>query len=421
MTTGDVRTFGGAMPSIRTIGAGLTRGVVARLLVRSICSRLPVQVNTADRGSFGGGDADSPTLEIVRPDALYRRLEGHPKIGLGEAYMAGDWRAGPGTDLADALVPFAARMGHLLPERVLRLRVLVDRALPHHERNTLSGSRRNIEAHYDLSNDLFASFLDPTMTYSSALFDQERPLADQDLQSAQLRKIDAVLDAAGVTQGTHVLEIGTGWGELAVRAAQRGAWVTSITLSNEQCALAKEKVVAAGVADRVEIRLQDYREVSGRFDAIVSVEMIEAVGEEYWPTYFAAIDRLLRPGGRVCVQAIVMRHERYLATRRSYGWIQKYIFPGGMIPSLEAIEAVVARHTSLQVSRVHRFGLDYAETLRRWRMRFEEQWPVISAHGFDETFRRMWEFYLAYCEAGFAAGYLDVAHITLEQPAAVAQ
>jgi cyclopropane-fatty-acyl-phospholipid synthase len=258
------------------------------------------------------------------------------------------------------------------------------------------------------------------MTYSSALFDQERPLTDQDLQSAQLRKIDAVLDAAGVTQGTHVLEIGTGWGELAVRAAERGAWVTSITLSNEQCALAAEKVVAAGVADRVEIRLQDYREVSGRFDAIVSVEMIEAVGEEYWPTYFAAIDRLLRPGGRVCVQAIVMRHERYLATRRSYGWIQKYIFPGGMIPSQEAIEAVVARHTSLQVSRVHRFGLDYAETLRRWRTRFEEQWPVISAHGFDETFRRMWEFYLAYCEAGFAAGYLDVAHLTLEQQAAVA-
>ena len=145
--------------------------------------------------------------------------------------------------------------------------------------------------------------------------------------------------------------------------------------------------------------------------------MIEAVGEEYWQTYFAAIDRLLRPGGRVCVQAIVMRHERYLATRRSYGWIQKYIFPGGMIPSLEAIEAVVARHTSLQVSRVHRFGLDYAETLRRWRMRFEEQWPVISAHGFDETFRRMWEFYLAYCEAGFRSGNIDVRQMVFAKPA----
>jgi cyclopropane-fatty-acyl-phospholipid synthase len=163
----------------------------------------------------------------------------------------------------------------------------------------------------------------------------------------------------------------------------------------------------------VDIRLQDYREVEGSFDAIVSLEMIEAVGEEYWPSYFAAIDRLLAPGGTACIQAILMSHDRFLATRNSFGWIQKYIFPGGLIPSLTVIREVSTRHTSLRVSNVHAFGPHYAETLRRWRRRFDEQWPAITALGFDETFRRMWEFYLAYCEAGFRTGYLDVAHLTL--------
>ena len=161
--------------------------------------------------------------------------------------------------------------------------------------------------------------------------------------------------------------------------------------------------------------MQDYREVTGQFDAIVSVEMIEAVGEEYWPTYFRAIDDLLAPGGVAAIQAILMSHDRYLATRRSYGWIQKHIFPGGLIPSTRAIEETTERHTSLRVTSAHHFGQDYAVTLRRWRERFLEQWPTISAAGFDETFRRTWEFYLAYCEAGFAAGYLDVAQIRLER------
>lgn len=414
MTTVDQPGLRIEAPTLRT---ALTRGLIARRLVRSIVASLPVVVRHPDGSRFGGGDAHAPLLEVVRPDALYRRLEEHPKIGLGEGYMAGDWRAAPGSDLAEVMTPFAARMGALLPAPLLRLRALVDRAMPHHERNTLDGSRRNIRAHYDLSNGLFAAFLDPTMTYSSALLDQTRPLRDQDLRGGQERKIDAVLDAAGVRAGTRVLEIGTGWGELALRAARRGAHVTTITLSAEQRVLALDKIAAAGLGDRVEIRLQDYREVTGAFDAIVSVEMIEAVGEEFWAEYFATIDRLLAPGGSAVIQAILMRHERFLATRRSYGWIQKYIFPGGMIPSMEAIEEVTTRHTSLQVTAVRRFGLHYAETLRQWRARFDEQWPTIRALGFDETFRRMWEFYLAYCEAGFATGYLDVAHVTLRRAA----
>lgn len=400
------------IPTAKTL---FTRGAVARTLIHKIVAGVPVRLRYPDGSHVGGGTEAGPTLDVVRPAATYRRIEQHPKIGLGEAYMAGDWRAAPGTDLAQALLPFAAKMGQLLPKPLLSLRRIADRALPTGTRNTLVGSRANIEAHYDLSNDLFAAFLDPTMSYSSALFDHTKPLAGQDLVEAQHRKIDAILDSTAVGPGSRVLEIGTGWGELALRAAARGAEVLSITLSHEQRALAQERIAAAGLTDRVEVRLQDYREVSGEFDAIVSVEMIEAVGEEYWPTYFGAIDSLLAPGGTAAVQAILMDHDRYLATRNSYGWIQKYIFPGGLIPSLDAISEVTGRHTGLRVRDVRAFGGDYAETLRRWRFQFLEAWPQIEGGSFDETFKRMWEFYLAYCEAGFASGYLDVAQVTLRR------
>lgn len=391
----------------------LTHGSVARHVVHATVASMDVRLRYPDGTEVGGGGPASPVLEVVRPGALYRRLEAHPKIGLGEAYMAGDWRAAPGTDLAQALMPFAARMGRLVPRPLLSMRGVVDRAIPRWQRNTLEGSRTNISAHYDLSNDLFAAFLDPSMSYSSAIFDPARPLAGQDLHEAQVRKVEAILDAASVRAGSRVLEIGTGWGELAIRAAQRGATVVSVTLSAEQRTLAMERVAAAGVADRVEVRLQDYREVTGQFDAVVSVEMIEAVGEEFWETYFRRIDDVLAPGGAVAIQAILMEHHRLLATRSSFGWIQKYIFPGGLIPSMQAIREVTRDATSLRVERVHAFGTDYAETLRRWRQTFDSSWPEIRTLGFDETFRRMWEFYLAYCEAGFATHYLDVAQIRL--------
>lgn len=401
-----------ATPSLR-FPRVLTRGAVAKAIVEAMVDRMAIRLRYPDGTVRGGGDAQSPVLEVVRPDALYRRLEAHPKIGLGEAYMAGDWRAAEGTDLAVALMPFAAQMGQLVPKPLLSLRGLVDRAIPRTQRNSLENSRNNISAHYDLSNDLFATFLDPSMMYSSALFDPSRPLAEQDHTEAQLRKVDAVLDAADVRAGSRVLEIGTGWGTLAIRAAQRGATVTSVTLSSEQRDLALGRIAEAGVADRVEVRLQDYREVTGQFDAVVSVEMIEAVGEEYWETYFRQIDHLLAPGGSVAIQAILMEHHRLLATKNSWGWIQKYIFPGGLIPSLQAIRDVTRDSTTLRVERVHSFGTDYAETLRRWRETFVASWPQVHALGFDDTFRRMWEFYLAYCEAGFATSYLDVAQIRL--------
>ncbi|MGN6474824.1 MAG: class I SAM-dependent methyltransferase, partial [Mycobacteriales bacterium] len=259
------------------------------------------------------------------------------------------------------------------------------------------------------SNDLFGLFLDETMTYSSALFETDT----DSLTTGQHRKIDRLLDQARVTRGSRVLEIGTGWGELAIRAARRGASVTTITLSEEQAALAVERARAAGVAELIDVRLCDYRDIDGTYDAIVSVEMIEAVGERWWPTYFEVLDQRLAPGGRVGLQAIVMPHRRMHAARRSYSWIQKYIFPGGIIPSVEAIKDTVTTRTSLRIADAKEFGKSYAETLRRWQQRFVAATDAVEALGFDETFRRMWTFYLAYCEAGFRAGYLNVVQFTM--------
>ena len=420
MTTIQPQPFAPALTPIRV------RTALARIILEQVLERVPVEVVLPDGSRLGRSHASEtepsgirPVVELLHPAAFFERLARHPKIGIGEGYMAGDWQAAPGTDLARVLLPFAERLTTAVPRRWVALRRIVDRAIPREQRNTLIGSRRNIEAHYDLSNDLFASFLDETLTYSSALFDRTRSLWSQSLEEAQLRKVHTILDEARVTRGTRVLEIGTGWGTLAIEAARRGARVTTLTLSAEQAALAAERVAEAGLSDLVEIRLQDYREVEGTFDAIVSVEMIEAVGEEYWPTYFQTLDRHLAPGGVAAIQAILMSHDRYLATRNSWGWIQKHIFPGGLIPSLRAVDDSAQRHTALRVGQVDAFGLHYAETLRRWRERFLERWPEIHGHGFDEEFRRKWEFYLAYCEAGFLSGYLDVAQIRLERPAEV--
>jgi len=387
---------------------------IARILLERTVGRLPVRVTYPSGASIGAGDHDSPELELIHPNALFARLALDTKIGLGESYMAGDWKAGPGTDLADLLTPFAAQLTRLVPQPLQRLRTIIDKRIPHSQENTVAGSRENVRAHYDLSNDLFEAFLDPTMSYSAAWFDEgESVVMATRLEEAQLRKIDGVLDYAGVRAGTRLLEIGTGWGALAIRAAQRGAQVTTVTISAEQLAFAAERVAEAGVSDRVDLRLQDYREVGGEFDAIVSVEMIEAVGEAYWPTYFATIDRLLAPGGKVSIQAITMAHERVLATKRSFSWIQKYIFPGGIIPSLQSIDETLAAHTTLRVTQRRELGPHYARTLHLWRERFIEQWPRVHRLGFDETFRRMWEFYLAYCEAGFRVGYLGVSQLQL--------
>ncbi len=376
------------------------RAAVAERLFRHAVRNLPVTVSFPDGSRIGRG---GPFLRIVRP-AFFHRLGAHGNIGFGEAYMAGDWES---PDLAAALTPFAARVATLIPPPLQALRRLVDARRPSVERNTPDGARSNIQRHYDLSNDLFEVFLDESMTYSSAWFGP-----NDDLHAAQLRKIDGILDYAGVTAGSRVLEIGTGWGALAIRAAQRGATVTSLTISVEQRQLAQARVAAAGVADRVAVELKDYRAATGTYDAVVSVEMIEAVGEEFWPAYFATLARVLAPGGRIGLQAITMPHDRLLATRHANNWIQKYIFPGGILLSVPVIEEQAGR-AGLTVSSRRSLGPHYARTLSLWRSRFLSSWDRVAALGFDPVFERMWEFYLAYSEAGFRSRYLDVWQFSL--------
>ncbi|WP_245352735.1 SAM-dependent methyltransferase [Pseudonocardia parietis] len=392
----------GVWPGLATPPVAPVKARIAESLFRNAVRSLPVRVVFPGGERIGAGGPDSPVMRIERPAAFFARLGAHSKIGFGESYMVGDWTS---TDLPGLLTPFAATLSTLVPpalQRVARRRVEARR--PREEVNSLEGSRENIHRHYDLSNDLFALFLDDTMSYSAGWFAD----GSDDLLLAQERKIDGILDMAGVRDGMHVLEIGTGWGGLATRAARRGARVTTLTISKEQQQLAEARLAEAGVADRVQVLLRDYREARGAYDAVVSVEMVEAVGAEYWPTYFAALDRLLKPGGRVGLQAITMPHDRMVVSQDDYTWIHKYVFPGGLIPSVTSIERNLAADTTLHVAERRSLGPDYARTLGRWRERFLDRWDDVAALGFDETFRRMWEFYLGYCEAGFRVGYLDV-------------
>ena len=400
-------------PDVASAAGSPGRAAVARALFVAAVARLPLRVRLPDGRAFGAGGPDAPIMELRRPREFFRRFGASGLIGFGEAYMAGDWDS---ADLTGLLTVFALHAAELVPPVLQKLRWLAVRRQPAAHDQTVAGARRNIGRHYDLSNDLFALFLDQTMTYSSALFavgpDGTPRAGDDLLAEAQRRKMDRLLDRAGVGPGCRVLEIGTGWGELAIRAARRGATVRSITISREQAGLAARRVAEAGLADRVSVQLCDYRDVDGRYDAICSVEMLEAVGERYWDAYFAALDEHLAPGGRAGLQAITMAHDRMLATRHTYTWIQKYIFPGGLLPSLTAVGDSLAR-TRLRITGREDFGSHYAETLRIWRERFAGHAAEVAALGFDDVFTRMWTFYLCYSEAGFRAGYIDVSQLTL--------
>ena len=403
-------------PDVAVAAGPPGRASVARVLFGTAIVRLPVRVLLPDGSLHGAGGPADPVMHLHRPREFFRRLGASGLIGFGESYLAGEWDS---TDLTGLLTVFAAHAAELVPPWLQRLRRLAVRRHPPDDLQTIPGARRNIGRHYDLSNDLFALFLDETMTYSSALFpERDGAPAAGDLAAAPLlaeaqrRKIDRLLDRAGVGPGCRMLEVGTGWGELAIRAARRGATVRTITISREQQALAARRVAEAGLAGQVSVELRDYRDVDGRFDAICSVEMLEAVGERYWDGYFAALDRYLAPGGRIGLQTITMAHDRMLATRHTYTWIQKYIFPGGLLPSVTAIQDSLAR-TTLRITGREDFGAHYAETLRIWRERFGAQADEVARLGFDEVFNRMWTFYLCYSEAGFRAGYIDVSQLTL--------
>ena len=358
---------------------------------------------------FGERDAPLQARINVNDKRFARRVLTDGDIGFADGYMAEEWDT---PDLAALLTLFSLNI-----ERTTRLLkgnpvARIAHLFRHMARaNTRAGAKRNILAHYDLGNAFYESWLDPSMTYSSALF--ERP--GQSLQDAQIAKYRAIAQALHLQPGERVLEIGCGWGGFAEIAARDfGAHVTGLTLSNEQHAFANARLAREGLSERVDIRLQDYRDVQGPFDKVASIEMFEAVGERYWPSYFAKIDEVLRPGGRAALQIITIDDALFEDYRKRADFIQRYIFPGGMLPSLARLRVETDR-VGLQWDGLRAFGLDYAATLADWGRRFRAAWPGIQSLGFDERFKRLWQFYLAYCEAGFRTQRTDVIQLALQK------
>jgi cyclopropane-fatty-acyl-phospholipid synthase len=358
-------------------------------------------------GEAAPGANPDATLVVHRPGFVYRVLRGGA-LGFAEAYLDGEVDT---PDLEPLLALFLAN-GDALGERwrggafARAARGLYHRLRP----NSKRGSRRNIHAHYDLGNAFYAAWLDPSMTYSSALF-----AAGDDLEAAQRRKYRRLAERLELGPDRHVLEVGCGWGGFAVTAAgEYGSRVTAVTISEEQYAYARRRIAAAGLDDRVEVRFQDYRDLDGRFDAVASIEMFEAVGEAWWPVYFEKLGDVVRPEGKVGLQVITIDDAYFEDYRRNVDFIQRYIFPGGMLPSPEAL-ATAAAQAGLEARERFTFGLDYARTLRAWAERFAQAWPEIRRLGFDERFRRLWSYYLAYCEAGFRAGTIDVEQIVFQR------
>lgn len=328
-------------------------------------------------------------------------------IGLAEAYIAGRAK----TDDLTQLLLLAAMNEQAIEEAIHgRWWATLAYRLRHWLRpNTRSGSRKNIHAHYDLGNDFYRLWLDSTMTYSSALFEGDLTRSLADAQSAKYARILRALD---VQPGQHILEVGCGWGGFAEQAARAGCRVTGITISAAQLEYAQRRIAAAGLEDRVELRLQDYRDLDGQFDHVVSIEMFEAVGERYWPGYFSMLRDRLKPGGRALVQSITIAEAKFERYRTGTDFIQQYIFPGGMLPSPQRFGEVAAEQ-GMTVEDMHHFGLDYAETLRRWHQVFDYAAPQVREQGFDDRFMRTWRFYLAYCEAGFRTRATDVVQAVL--------
>ena len=336
----------------------------------------------------------------VRDMAVFDQVLAKGDIGFAEAYLDGHWDS---PDLTALLKLLADNRDTLKRAVYGSWRSLLAARVRHWlNGNSKAGSKRNIMAHYDLGNDFYKLWLDPSMTYSSALFSA----IDQDLESAQHGKYQRMLDRLNAKPGERVLEIGCGWGGLAEAATQQGLEGTGVTLSHEQLKWAQARVPSA------DLRLQDYRDLTERYDHVVSIEMFEAVGERWWPTYFKKVAESLKPGGRVMLQTITIRDDLFGAYRKGTDFIQQYVFPGGMLPSSSALHAAAAKQ-GLVVKDEFAFGEDYARTLSEWRVAFEAQWPAIAAQGFDEHFRRLWRFYLAYCEAGFLSGNVNVVQFEL--------
>ena len=396
-----------------------TFGALDRFLRQRLLQRLAgfghghLRVNDALGGAEFGRAGDGPAVVIdVLDPGFYRALAGNGSVGAGEAYMDGLWRCNDlvglvqllvrNRDLLDGMETGLARLGGVAMKAIHLLR-----------RNTRSGSRRNIAAHYDLGNEFFRLFLSEDLMYSSAYWTG----ADDTLEAASTRKLDLICRKLALGPDDHVVEIGTGWGGFAVHAAKHyGCRVTTTTISREQHDLAAARIQQAGLGDRITLLQSDYRDLTGQYDKLVSIEMIEAVGADFQDSYFAQIGRLLKPTGLALVQAITIEDHRYQQALQSVDFIKRHVFPGCFIPSVSAMLASKTRSSDLALVALEDFGLSYARTLQAWRERFLAQLPAVRAQGFDVRFLRMWEFYLAYCEGGFRERSIGVSHLLLAKP-----
>ncbi|QNR97564.1 class I SAM-dependent methyltransferase [Stenotrophomonas sp. 169] len=398
-----------ALPQPGRLDAFLRRQLLAKLApLQGGCLQVRDALGEVQLGVAGSG----PIVTVTVDDpAFYRAVATQGSVGAGDSYIRGQWRCNDlvalvqllvrNRDLLDGVERGPARMGGWMLKAWAYLR-----------RNTREGSRRNIAAHYDLGNPFFSLFLSDDLMYSSALYED-----GDTLEQASQRKLARICEQLQLKPTDRVVEIGTGWGGFALYAARHiGCHVTTTTISVEQHALASQRIEAAGLSDRVTLLLKDYRDLEGQYDKLVSIEMIEAIGAQYLPTYFATLTRLLKPEGLALLQAITIEDERYQQARRSVDYIKRFVFPGSFIPSINAILAAKTHSSDLQLIGQHDFGYSYALTLRTWRTRFMAQLPAVRAQGFDENFIRMWEFYLAYCEGGFLERSIGVSHLLMARP-----
>jgi cyclopropane-fatty-acyl-phospholipid synthase len=356
--------------------------------------------------------ADERVHLMVHDSRFYRRVALGGSLGAAESYIRGEWST---PDLTALLRLFVRNMpaADEMEGGLARVTAPLARLWHRLRSNSRVGSRKNIHAHYDLGNDFFDLFLDETMTYSCGIF--ESPEAT--MVEASRTKLDRICRKLDLRPDDHVLEIGTGWGSFAIHAAQHyGCRVTTTTISREQWELAGRRIREAGLEHRIDLKLQDYRDLEGTYDMLVSIEMIEAVGHEYLGSFFRRCSDLLKPHGRMVLQAITMPDQRYDQYRRSVDFIQRYVFPGSCVPSVAAMLKANAQASDLKLTHLEDFGVHYATTLRRWRDAFFERIDDVRAQGYPESFIRLWEYYLCYCEAGFAERYIGTVHMTLHKP-----
>jgi cyclopropane-fatty-acyl-phospholipid synthase len=389
----------------------LARVLVARQLTALAEGEITI-IENATRRRFGRpGGGLSATIEVLN-EHFWTDVAFGGSVGAGEAYVNGYWQCDNLTALVRIMVMNADVLSAMEKGWAWASGPIM-RCLHFMSRNTRDGSRRNIAAHYDLGNDFFALFLDETMAYSCAIFEQD----NASLYEASIAKFERICRKLDLQPDDHLLEIGSGWGGLAIHAARNfGCRVTTTTISAEQYALAKRKIAAAGLADRVEVLLQDYRDLTGQFDKLVSIEMVEAVGHAYLDTYFGRCSALLKPNGMMLLQAITIRDQLYEAALRSVDFIQRFIFPGSFIPSITALSDSVRRATDMKMFELVDIGPHYATTLARWRAAFFERLPEIKALGYSDAFVRLWEYYLCYCEGGFIERQLGDVQILLLKP-----